>query len=281
MSRTPSRTVSAARVAVLLALCGSLYGPLCGCTAHLFSGVPVPDRSRPVVRIETRGGVEYGAATELGVLFLGRTAQAGPCRVHYYLGPDRNVDDGEVIKAGGVYYHADVDLDQQWVPIVTRELRDDDELFAMRFEDESEKRIAVQRVLGRQDVQGDLLIPPTEELPVGTALFLDASELENDDRIRFVGLIAGRATLDKPDGSSESFLMFTGIGRLRDLLATPYRSPAPTRIRYRADGSWYREPMPEREIDAIKSRLDAPQGGAFPDRPLPQNLLTPGERNGR
>ena len=67
----------------LLALALPLLG---GCSGWFFSGVPYPDRTRPVVRIETRGGVEYGAATAVGVLFLGRTAASGPCRVRFFLG---------------------------------------------------------------------------------------------------------------------------------------------------------------------------------------------------
>ena len=91
----------AMRTAACSAACAALL-ILPACTAHLFSSVDVVDRSRPVVRIETRGGTEFGAATELGILFLGRTATEGPCRIHYWLGPDPVTTDGTIEHAGAV-----------------------------------------------------------------------------------------------------------------------------------------------------------------------------------
>ena len=91
----PLRWVTAAAGVVAIALAMAIST---SCTHHLLSGVPLPDRSRPVAMIETRGGVEYGATTTEGILFLGRTATEGPCRVHYFLGGRATpmIEDGEI-----------------------------------------------------------------------------------------------------------------------------------------------------------------------------------------
>ena len=82
----------AARTIVLAALCVATAG----CVSWFFSGEPTVDRSQPVAVVQTTEGVEHAATTEFGVLFLGRTATEGPCRVHYYLGPTPMVEDGTI-----------------------------------------------------------------------------------------------------------------------------------------------------------------------------------------
>ncbi|MBK8976589.1 MAG: hypothetical protein IPM29_11790 [Planctomycetes bacterium] len=236
-------TTGTTRVGLAIAaLCGA--GLATGCTAHLFSGVPRPDRSRPAVRIETRGGVEYGVPTELGVLFLGRTAQDGPCRVHYFLGPDGNVDDGTIERAGGILYRANVDLAQQRVPLWSAPLSTDDELVAVRYGDGDVDRIDV-RLAQSDAAAGDLLAPPGARLPVGTGIFVVPPDDAPDQRLQLAGLVAGEATLQRPDGRSERYVVFAGIARLAELLVEPARAVPTTRIRYRPDGLWVREPVPE------------------------------------
>ena len=84
---------------------------LASCAGYLFSRAMVPpDRTRPVVRIETKDGVEYGAATTEGILFLNQRGSSGPCRVHYFLGHRLMVDSGEILPFGGVYHEASIDL---------------------------------------------------------------------------------------------------------------------------------------------------------------------------
>ena len=91
-------------VCALLLLC---WLPACTLFAP---GNPDPDRSRPIVRIQTRKGVEFGAATSEGILFLNQHGAAGPCRVQFYLGPYPAVEDGTIEKFGGVYQEASIAL---------------------------------------------------------------------------------------------------------------------------------------------------------------------------
>ncbi|MEM7202529.1 MAG: hypothetical protein AAF628_19815 [Planctomycetota bacterium] len=204
----------------LLALSG-------GCAHGLFSGVEYPDRSRPVARIETRGGVEFGATTAEGVLFLGRTAIEGPCRVHYFLGPKPTimVENGTIEPAGGIYYRADMDLKTQAAPVLERSVETDDDLIAVLHMGSDTREVPV-RLARTEGVTGDVLEWPGESLPAGTGLFCRI-----DERLHFVGLVAGEASLS----DATRFLVYTGIDRLREALAKPQPFPREDRIIHRPD----------------------------------------------
>ena len=108
-SRSPLRPLALLALPVVLATAG--------CSGWFFSGPDYPDRSRPLARIETQGGIEYGATTEFGVLFLGRTATEGPCRVRMFLGEQLIVDDGKIEPFGAGIWRASIDLVGQGAPL--------------------------------------------------------------------------------------------------------------------------------------------------------------------
>lgn len=201
---------------------------LCSCTAHLFSGVPMPDHSRPVVRIETRGGVEYGAATSEGIVFLGYTAKAGPCRVHYFLGSTPVVEDGLIEPLGGVLARVDVDLKQQCAPLLGRDPSEQDELVALVHAGMSVQELPVRLAHGAQ-VAGDLIEWPGRTLPAGTGIFVRA-----DDRWSFVGLVSGEAEVERA-GVKQRYCTFAGADRLREALATPRHWPLQQSVKHRPD----------------------------------------------
>jgi hypothetical protein len=206
------------------------------CSSWFFSGVPYPDRTRPVVRIETRGGVEYGAATEFGVLFLGRTATEGPCRVRFYVGEQLITDDGTIEPFGGVFVRAAIDLRHQAARVWTAPLRRSDPLVAMVIADRQVVEVPVQ-ISGDEFASGDVLDHPGRELPIGTPLFV---RVDTETR-HFAGLVSGAATLEVPDGPARQYFVFAGPARLGEALAIPENDLAPVRIRYRPDGIWVEE----------------------------------------
>jgi len=215
-------------MAAVLVVCAGVWLP--SCSRGLFSGLHYPDRSRPVVRIETRGGVEYGATTADGILFLGRTAQDGPCRVHYYLGPQPTllVEDGVIEHVGGVFYRAEIDLKQQSVPLLERDPNPNDPLLAISFDGRNTDRVPVQLAL-ISGIEGDVLEWPGRSFPAGTGIFA-----LQDEALRFVGLIAGEATLTTDTGE-QKFLVYAGTDRLREALAVPERYPTKRTVKHRPD----------------------------------------------
>lgn len=200
---------------------------LASCSAWFFSGESWVDRSRPVALVETTGGVEFGATTEFGVLTLGRTATSGPCRVHYFLGPTPNVEDGELTPTGSLFTAADIDLKTMSLRVLDRSVTPDDRLFVMWTPDGVETRVVRVQLARDPGVDGDVLVDPGEALPAGaTVLRQDA-----DIGLQFVGLIAGKALPD----ASRHYYVFAGPDRIRELLAVPQLHPRDLAPKYRTD----------------------------------------------
>jgi hypothetical protein len=210
-------------LAVLLPL------PLASCSVWFFSGESWIDRSQPVALVETTGGVELGATTEFGVLTLGRTATAGPCRVHYFLGPTPVIEDGELAATASLFTVAEIDLKTMALRAMDRSPSAADELLAMWTPDGTRtERVAVQ--LARDPgVTGDVLRHPGRELPVGAAVFADS-----DEGLLFVGLVAGKAEVTEQDAARHYFV-FAGVDRIREMLATPIPYPTDLVPKYRTD----------------------------------------------
>lgn len=220
----------------LLCLAATLAS-LCSCTGWFFASEGWPDQSRPVALIETTGGVELGATTEYGVLTLGRTATAGACRVHYFLGPTPMVDDGVLDTTASVFTRADIDLKTQAIRMFDRSVNPTDELLVMWTADgTSVQSVGVE--LARTDrIEGSVLMHPGVELPVG------ATVLRRDRYgLTFVGLIAGKATVDNDKGSRDYFV-YAGVDRVRQMLAIPEKYPVDYAPRYRTDGITVLKPI--------------------------------------
>jgi len=203
---------------------------LSSCAQWFFSGRPESSRMRPVALVETTGGVELAATTEFGVLTLGRTATAGPCRVHYFLGEAPVVEDGTIAAATPTFCRADIVLATQSIRVLDRPLQEDDALVAMYTPDGKELvQVAVERAVG-MGATGDLVDTRGTALPAGAAVLLDS-----DDGYRFVGLVTARAELTT-DGSSRTFHAYAGLDRLRELAAVPVPHPVNTTWDHRPDG---------------------------------------------
>jgi hypothetical protein len=216
------RTCSGLLAATALLGCG-------GCVSWLFSGLPTPDRSRPVAMIETTGGIEYGATTEFGILTLGRTATSGPCRVHYFLGQAPMTEDGVIAASDTVFHRAVIDLHTQHVRAWDRPLQAGDELLAIYTPDGLDTVEVAVRLASTAGIEGDVLQDPGVALPPGAGVFVQSRE-----GLRFCGLIAAKAALVQ-DGSERSYYLLAGLDRLRELVATPEPRNPDMEVRYRPD----------------------------------------------
>ncbi len=222
------------RIRPALVLCSVVCAALGSCSAHWFSGVRYPDRSRPVVLIELQGkSPRLGATTSEGIVFLNEDQASGTCRVHYFLGPDLLVESGVVSKLGGVYDVANIDLKTQAVPVLTRELTEEDRLVALLLVGRSVERLEVY--LSDDDLAvGDALRWPGRELPAGTGIFRERTGRNSGD-LQFVGLARGLATLTT-NGKERRYITFTGPTRMREALATPKPMFGKRLIKHRPDG---------------------------------------------
>jgi hypothetical protein len=203
---------------------------LCSCAGYLFSpGLVLPDRTRPVVRIETRDGVELGAATSEGILFLNQRGSSGPCRVHFFLGDRLMIEGGEIVPFAGVYYEAAMDLKHEWAPVLTRDLRPNDRLYVILMAGGDVERLPV-RLATSAGVQGDALEWPGVDLPAGAGVWVK----QDDETYLFAGLVSALAELTSGD-QVRKYYLFTGPGRLREALAQPRRTFRPLRVKHRPD----------------------------------------------
>lgn len=204
---------------------------LAACGSSLFSRSNIPPSDdRPVVRIETMNGVEYGAATDHGLLMLGRTATEGPCRVHYYLGRQLFVEDGVIEPAGGIFYRAEIDLKHQVTHFLGRDVRPTDEVVAITMNGRYAEEVPLE-LARASGVDGDVAHHPGVALDAGTPVFVR----DDEDELLFVGLVAAEATMQSETGSRR-YVLFTGSDRLRELMLVPTRDPKPRRAKHRADG---------------------------------------------
>lgn len=234
-------------------LCAVLLLPLLqGCSVWFFSGEAWIDRTRPAVLVETTGGVEFGAATEFGVLTLGRTAQSGPCRVHYFLGPTPLVEAGTLSAATPTFTSADIDLRTQAVRCLDRAPTPGDRLHAMWTPDGTTTVTVPVQLADDPGVAGDVLRIPAGGLPAGACILRTGGE---DEPVQFVGLVAGKATVDGPQGRRE-YYVFAGVDRIRELLAVPVQHPADLAPRYRPD-----------DITVLKPQQGKPAAPPPPEQP--------------
>jgi hypothetical protein len=218
--------------AVALLLC------LPGCSVWFFSGESWIDRSQPAVLVETTGGIECGAATEFGVLTLGRSATEGPCRVHYFLGPTPVVESGTLAPTGSVFARAEIDLKTQLVRALDRAPLPIDTLIVMWTPDGTTIRELPVQLVRVDGISGDVLADPGEPLPAGATVLC-----RGESMWLFAGLIAGRATLG---GSAHdgTYYVFAGVDRIRELLAVPDRHPIDLQPKYRLDDISVMKPQP-------------------------------------
>lgn len=228
LARAPrTATLPGMRWCLIVALPAVL---LPGCSVWFFSGETWIDQSRPVALVETTGGVEFGAATEFGVLTLGRTAQSGPCRVHYFLGPTPIVEDGELAGTGSLFTRADIDLKTMALRALDHAPTTGDRLVAMWTPDGTSTRTVRVHLAKEPGVEGDALLDPGEPLPVGAAVLRQHA----DAGLQFVGLVAGLAQV-RDGGAERNYYVFAGVDRIREMLAVPAVHPRDAAPKYRTD----------------------------------------------
>lgn len=201
-----------------------------GCGVWFFSGESWVDRSRPVALVETTGGVEFGATTELGVLTLGRTAKEGPCRVHYFLGPTPTTEDGQLVTIGATFTQAEIDLKTMALRVLDHAPVPGDDLFVMWTPDGVATRSVAVQLARDPGVDADVLQDPGVALPAGATVL----RKHEDAGLQFVGLIAGKALVSGSGGERE-YYVFAGVDRIRELLAIPQAHPRDEAPKYRTD----------------------------------------------
>ena len=175
--------------------------------------------SDPTILLRTSEGVELGATTEYGVVFLGRTAQAGELEIIAWFGDGPSVESSAIEPIGDGLFTAETEIRLPDVPLDFREPRPGEEVVIVgRTEGGRWERTV--RVLSDPRVDGVLLEVPPElrDRPdqVGANVFRVIDE--DEDRARLVGLVSGKLVLDTAEGRRE-YLTMVGPRQLWRLAA--------------------------------------------------------------
>ncbi len=158
----------------------------------------------PVVEIKTSGGQELGVTTDYGIVFLGRTAQAGPIEVTAWFGDGPSIEPSTIEPIEGGLFTAETEILLPAVPLLFIEPPVGAHVAVQGRTSEGTWRELVQiasdpRVSGLIIEMPEALRGRDDQIGAGVFRYID----NDPDRLLLLGLISGRLVLDGPDGQKE------------------------------------------------------------------------------
>lgn len=191
-------------------------------------------KADPTLLIRTTGGTELGAATDYGVIFLGRTARAGELEIVAWFGDGPSVEASAVEPVGEGLFTAETEIRLPSLRLGFREPRPGEELLLVGRTEAG--RWELRTGVVRDPRVDGLLLPVPSGMPdradqIGANLI----RLEGRRRIpHLVGLVSGKLTLEGPDGRRE-YLTVVGPAHLWRLATHRRDLTRPKRWVYRED----------------------------------------------
>jgi hypothetical protein len=156
----------------------------------------------PTVVIRGPGGSELGVSTDYGLVFLGRTAQAGPIEVTSWFGDGPSIESTVVEPVGGGLYTAETEIRLPSVALTYVEPKPGDSLLVIG-RTPSGKWESTVTVRSDPRVYGLILSVPGplrgRADQVGAGVFV----VTEDDKKELVGLVSGRLKLQTQGGTRE------------------------------------------------------------------------------
>lgn len=189
----------------------------------------------PVVQIDTQGGRELGVTTDYGIVFLGRTAQAGDIDVTAWFGDGPSIEPSVIEPVGGTIYTAETEIALPAVPLLFREPAPGEYVALIGRDEEGQYREILQL---RSDprVLGLLLDVPARlagrDDQVGAGVFRYIRD--DEERLQLLGLVSGKLTLETADGVQE-YLTVVGPTELWRLVTHRRHYPKRRPFVYRED----------------------------------------------
>lgn len=158
----------------------------------------------PVVQIHTGAGTELGVNTDYGIVFLGRTAQAGEIEVTAWFGDGPSIEESTIEPIEGGLYTAETQIVLPAVPLLFKDPGPGSDVL-VKGRTEEGAWSAVVRTVSDPRVFG-LMIELPEELrerddQVGAGVFRYLGGDPN--QLQLLGLVSGRLRLSTEDGVKE------------------------------------------------------------------------------
>lgn len=154
----------------------------------------------PTVLVRTANGVELGASTTHGIVFLGTTATSGEAEILAWFGDGPSLEPSLIEPLGAGLCTVDVDIDLPAVAL-TFDLPTDGARVEIRGRDVEGAWVREARCVVDPHADGLLLTVPDEPLP---AMSLGAGVYVRDrhEHLRLLGLLTGRALIVDAEGST-------------------------------------------------------------------------------
>jgi hypothetical protein len=172
----------------------------------------------PTLVIHTRGGSELGVSTDYGIVFLGRTADAGPAQITVWYGDGPSIEKTTIEPIGHGLYTAELEILPPRIPLSFDEPKPGAKLIVIGRNGEElwTEEVTVQ---SDPNVTGIITTIPSRlrNAPdqIGAGVYVlpgNGDELKR----RLVGLVSGRLTLES---SGKEYLTIVGPTELWRLVA--------------------------------------------------------------
>lgn len=188
----------------------------------------------PTLLIRTGGGIELGASTDYGVLFLGRTARAGDLEIVAWFADGPSVEASAVEPIGEGLYTAETEIRLPALRLGFREPQVGEELLLVGRTEAGRWEQEVS-IVHDPRVEGLLLALPSGMPDRADQVGANLIRLEGRRRIpHLVGLVSGKLTLEGEQGRRE-YLTVVGPAHLWRLATHRRDHLRPKRWVYRED----------------------------------------------
>lgn len=190
----------------------------------------------PVLEIRSAAGKELAIATDYGVIFLGRTVQAGEVEVTAWYGDGPSIELAVVEPLGSGLFTAEPEIRVPSCPVSFR-IPETGESLMISGRRGSKRWEERTKIVADPRVQG-LLIPLSSDFDgeldqTGAGLFRVLQE--EPQRLELVGLVSGILTLTDESGRAERFMTIVGADQFWRLVTYKREMPQKPRWVYRED----------------------------------------------
>lgn len=198
------------------------------CLAALPACVGNRTLANPTLALRTSGGEELGVSTDYGIVFLGRTAQAGRVEIESWFGDGPNIEPAVIEPIGAGLYTAETEIRLAQVSMTFEDPAPGSKLLVVGMDhgqpwEEWVRVVSDPRVLGVITTIPARLRGRADQIGAGVYVVPGDDEDETDQK-RLVGLYAGQVRLSTRDGDKDYLAIIgpTDLWRLvahrRDLL---------------------------------------------------------------
>lgn len=188
----------------------------------------------PIIQLHTATGPELGAATDYGVVFLGRKARSGPIQFTVWYDDGPSLEEGVIEPLGPALFTTTAEILLPVTPLSFREPTPGTPV-VVRGMDENGP-YAIDALVTRDDRVEGVLLQLNVELEgladdqIGAGVYLPENRV-----LTLLGLVSGRLRLQGADGTWSEYITVTGPREMWRLVTHHRNHDRPRRWVHRED----------------------------------------------